>query len=60
MNDRAPTLHDLERAQRLQELGVVVRSPELSEFASQTSDFYERGGNRAMRRAAERAARRRR
>jgi hypothetical protein len=37
---------------RLEQLGVAVRSPELENEARRINEFYERGGNRAMRRAA--------
>lgn len=43
-------LEALQRTHRLEELGVVIRSRELE----------QRGGNRAMRRAAAKAARRKR
>lgn len=49
----------LATAARLESMGVVVRSVELSEEAKRRREFYERGGNRAMRRSAARAARRR-
>lgn len=50
----------LVRAARLEQLGVTVRSPELERQAAELKQFYERGGNRAMRRQAARAQRRRR
>lgn len=43
-------------AQRLHELGIIVRSPELSDQAKRLNEFNGAGGNRAMRRAAARAA----
>lgn len=52
-------LEALERAGRLAELGVVIRSAELTEHAKSLKTFNAAGGNRAMRRAAKRAARRR-
>lgn len=55
MND----LEAIDRAARLQELGIEIRSAELREKASDFRGFYERGGNRHMRRAAERAKRKR-
>jgi hypothetical protein len=42
-------------AARLEQMGVVVRSVELSEEARLHREFAERGGNRAMRRAKARA-----
>lgn len=63
MNPGPPTVPDLDAlaaAHRLSELGVDVRSPELLEQAKTMRDFQARGGNRAMRRAAAKAARRRR
>ena len=53
------TLDALATAQRLEELGLVIRSAELQEEAKQLVAFRGRGGNRAMRRAAARAARKR-
>lgn len=44
----------LERAQRLQQMGIEVRSPEFAREAQDARDFYDRGGNRAMRRAKRR------
>jgi hypothetical protein len=41
-------------AQRLGQLGVMVRSPELAQRAKEVSEFNARGGNRAMRRARKR------
>ncbi len=41
----------LVRAARLEQMGVHVRSKELADLAKQQSDFFVRGGNRAMRRA---------
>lgn len=55
MND----LDALQAAARLQEMGFSVRSPELLEKAQAINTFRERGGNRAMRRAAKRANRKR-
>lgn len=54
MND----LEALRRTHRLQELGFVVRSRELSTAAKTLAEFHARGGNRAMRRAAAKARRR--
>lgn len=54
-----PAFEALRRAARLAELGVVIRSAELTEQAKNIQDFNARGGNRAMRRAANRAARKR-
>lgn len=51
-------LDAIARARRLEELGIEIRSAELTEVAKSTRDFFERGGNRAMRRAAERQAKR--
>lgn len=45
----------LQRTRRLEELGLVVRSAELAGQAAELRAFHERGGNRAMRRAAKRA-----
>lgn len=47
----------LERAGRLEALGVMVRSGELAADAKAFAVFYARGGNRRMRRAAARASR---
>lgn len=47
----------LEATRRLHELGFVVRSPSLELAAKEESGFYERGGNRAMRRARKRGKR---
>ena len=55
MND----VEALQRAQRLTELGLIIRSAELRETASIHRTFLANGGNRAMRRAAKRAQRRR-
>jgi hypothetical protein len=44
----------LDTAARLEGMGIVVRSAELREQAASARSFYERGGNRAMRRAAAR------
>lgn len=52
-------LEALQRTQRLEELGLVIRSRELADTAKRFAEFHERGGNRAMRRGAARAARRR-
>jgi hypothetical protein len=49
----------INRASRLEQMGIVIRSPELLEKAQSIAAFVEAGGNRAMRRAAKRAARRR-
>jgi hypothetical protein len=40
-------------------MGVTVRSAELEQYAAKARTFNENGGNRAMRRAAKRAGRRR-
>lgn len=53
-------LEALQRTGRLEELGFVVRSPELIKAAKSIVEFNNRGGNRAMRRAAAKAARRKR
>lgn len=45
-------LEQLQTVARLEAMGVVVKSPELREQAKQLNEFYARGGNRAMRRAA--------
>lgn len=50
----------LQRTQRLEELGLVVRSATLAKEARELLEFNARGGNRAMRRAAARASRRKR
>lgn len=55
MND----LVAIETAGRLQELGIFVRSAEIREKAEAINQFYEKGGNRAMRRAAKRAQKKR-
>jgi hypothetical protein len=55
MND----LEAINRASRLEQMGIVVRSPQLLEKAQSIAAFNAAGGNRAMRRAAKRAARRR-
>ena len=44
----------LETAQRLSAMGITVRSRELEAEAKAQREFVERGGNRAMRRAARR------
>lgn len=49
----------LRQAGRLEQMGLVIRSAELRERAAEIKSFYERGGNRAMRRAADRAKRKR-
>lgn len=54
MNDRQA----LETAARLAALGIDVRSAELNRTAARHRDFHANGGNRAMRRAARRAQRR--
>lgn len=48
----------LDRAARLQSLGLQVRSPELAGEAQRMREFYATGGNRQMRRAAARGNRR--
>jgi hypothetical protein len=53
-------LEALQRTHRLEELGVVIRSRELEQAAKAFVEFHARGGNRAMRRAAAKAARRKR
>lgn len=53
-------LEALERTQRLQELGLAIRSEELAQAARRLREFNARGGNRRMRRAAAKAARRKR
>lgn len=50
----------LRTAARLEHLGIEIRSAELRETASIHRAFVENGGNRAMRRAAKRAMRKRR
>lgn len=45
-------------ADRLTQIGVTVRSPELVQHVRARNEFYERGGNRQMRRAAARTQRR--
>jgi hypothetical protein len=52
-------LESLQRASRLAEMGLLVRSAELTQQADELRAFVERGGNRKMRRAAAKAARRR-
>jgi ribosomal protein S8E len=49
----------LRRTRRLEELGLLVQSRELASRAKEISAFWARGGNRRMRRAAAKAARRR-
>lgn len=49
--ERVNVLQALERANRLEKMGVTVRSPELAGEAQRIREFYARGGNRAMRRA---------
>lgn len=51
-------LEALKIAARLEQIGITVRSPELKAESEALDAFYARGGNRAMRRAAKRAARR--
>jgi hypothetical protein len=51
-------LEQLQTVARLEQLGVVVRSPELRKQADDFRHFYESGGNRAMRRAAAKRAKR--
>jgi hypothetical protein len=53
-------INALRAAARLQELGLVVKSPTLAARAAELNEFQARGGDRAMRRAAERGRRRRR
>lgn len=53
------SLDDLQRAARLEAMGVHVRSAELTDLARRTNDFHANGGNRAMRRAAARTTRKR-
>lgn len=48
----------LAAAARLEAMGITVRSAEIRDFAAEQRAFVERGGNRAMRRAAARARRR--
>lgn len=48
------TREAIETAQRLTAMGIEVRSPELAAEAKAQREFVERGGNRAMRRAARR------
>lgn len=55
MND----LEAINTALRLEQMGLVVRSPELVEKAKAIVAFNQAGGNRAMRRQRARAARRR-
>ena len=50
----------LQRTQRLEELGLVVRSASLAQEAREVAAFVERGGNRRMRRAAAKARRKKR
>lgn len=52
----ASILEALERAHRLERMGLLVRSDELADEAKRLEMFYANGGNRAMRRAAARAA----
>lgn len=59
-------VENLERASRLEEMGISIRSAELVEQAKTIREraeraraFVSRGGNRAMRRAAARARRKR-
>lgn len=49
----------LATAARLEQMGLHVRSAELREKANAIVAFGENGGNRAMRRAAKRAQRKR-
>lgn len=51
-------LDAIQRAARLEALGITIRSAELREEAKRHREFVESGGNRAMRRAAARAQRR--
>jgi hypothetical protein len=50
-------LEALKTVGRLETLGIVVRSRELRDQAKQLDEFNQRGGNRAIRRANERARR---
>lgn len=52
--------HPLEIAARLAAAGIEVRSAELLDGAKRLNEFHDRGGNRALRRAAAKAARRKR
>jgi hypothetical protein len=56
--DNVNPVEAIERAARLQQMGVEVRSPELEGEAARMRAFADRGGNREMRRSAQRAARR--
>jgi hypothetical protein len=49
----------LQRAARLEAAGLQVHSAELTERALAVRDFKAAGGNRAMRRAAQRRSRKR-
>lgn len=53
-------LEKLDTAARLQDMGVVVRSPELRQLAADLNAFHANQGNRTMRRAAAKRARRKR
>jgi len=55
MND----LEAIERAARLEQMGIAIKSPELQAVAKNLTEFRQSGGNRAMRRAAKRSMRRR-
>lgn len=49
----------LQTLARLESMGLVIRSAELTARADQLRTFYAGGGNRAMRRAAAKNNRRR-
>ena len=53
-------LDKLQTAQRLQDMGFAVRSPELKQIAVDLNRFHASQGNRAMRRAAAKRERRKR
>jgi hypothetical protein len=55
----ARSVEALERARRLAQMGVEVRSAELLEHAKTLEQWSASGGNRALRRAARRSLRRR-
>jgi hypothetical protein len=52
-------LEALERCARLERMGLIVKSAKLAETAEKLHTFRAAGGNRAMRRAAARATRKR-
>jgi hypothetical protein len=52
-------LEALEQATRLEQMGITIRSAEISITAAQLNAFYEGGGNRDLRRRVRRAQRRR-